>query len=494
MAGLIGSIIGSGQQGSADDQAEAQKQAALAALQNINVPTIQEQQLNLALEKNAGQLSPQQEGTVKLDQNSLNNITNNPELVNAQMQALQSLQQQGTQGLSASDKAALQQITNQQEQTANSQNQGTLQQFAQRGQGGSGANLAAALSNNQNSANNANARALQVAGQAQQNALQATAGAGNLGQSMEAQQYGQEYNKAQAQNAINQFNAQNSQNVMGTNTQAANQAQAFNLNNAQQIANQNTGIQNQQETHNKGLYQTQFGNEFQKATGAANESNSLADTTAKAGANANANTQAIAGQASDTMGSGASLLGGSSGLAAMFAHGGEVTSDKIHPLDKHIVSALLSKLSTNKPQKQLNMAPPMLAPQAPVAPQMPAGPQVQGLARGGIPKPPMPGNSLSMFRMLSGGGQVVPAKVSPGEDYLTPKNVDDVMAGKASPKKVATKVPGKAKVKGDSPKNDTVDAELESGGLVIPRSMVNQSDNVIMDFIKSAKMHAKGSK
>lgn len=464
---LIGGIIGGGEQSSDDAQAAAVQQQVLQNLQNIKVPTIEEQQLQLALEQNSGQLSPQQEGTEQIQGNALSNITNNPQLLAAQMGALQSLQQQGTQGISASDKAALQQVTNQQEQTANSQNQGTLQQFAQRGQGGSGANLAAELANNQNSANNANQRGLTIAGQAQQNALQATAGAGNLGQSMEAQQYGQAANAASAQNAINQFNTQNSQAVLGTNTQAANQAQAYNLNNAQTIANQNVGLQNQQQQYNKGLYQQQFQDELSKATGAVGAAKNLGATEQLGGADANKNALGIgnsAGQvATGAFTAGSGLFGGGVVLDH-YAKGGMVRPQ----LNHNAIAALLAKMQANKlAHPQLNMTPPQpsmpMPQQAPMPTQSP-----QALSKGGMARPPTPGNPMSMFKMLNKGGE-------------------------ASCKE-GGKVPGKAKVKGDSPENDTVKAKLSPGELVIPRSMVNQPDNVIMDFINAAKAHAKGSK
>lgn len=75
---------------------------------------------------------------------------------------------------------------------------------------------------------------------------------------------------------------------------------------------------------------------------------------------------------------------------------------------------------------------------------------------------------VANFLMMSGGGKV-PAEVSPGEISLTPENVEKVLNG-ASPLDVGEKIPGKAKVKGDSKKNDTVPRTLEDGGVVIPRS------------------------
>ncbi len=75
---------------------------------------------------------------------------------------------------------------------------------------------------------------------------------------------------------------------------------------------------------------------------------------------------------------------------------------------------------------------------------------------------------VANFLMMAEGGKV-PAEVSPGEVYLTPDKVDQVLGG-ANPLEVGERIPGKAKVKGDSKKNDTVPRTLEEGGVVVPRS------------------------
>lgn len=84
--------------------------------------------------------------------------------------------------------------------------------------------------------------------------------------------------------------------------------------------------------------------------------------------------------------------------------------------------------------------------------------------------------------LLARGGNVndkpnakVPAKVSPGEIYLNPKDVKKVAEGKESPMS-GKKIPGKAKVKGDSYANDTVNANLDAGGIVIPRHITQGKD------------------
>lgn len=72
-------------------------------------------------------------------------------------------------------------------------------------------------------------------------------------------------------------------------------------------------------------------------------------------------------------------------------------------------------------------------------------------------------------KMATGGK--VPAMVSPGEVYLDPKDAKEVSKGKKSPMS-GEMIKGKAKVKGDSLKNDTVPKTLDAGGVVIPRSII----------------------
>lgn len=85
------------------------------------------------------------------------------------------------------------------------------------------------------------------------------------------------------------------------------------------------------------------------------------------------------------------------------------------------------------------------------------------------------GGLIGGFAAAEGGE--VPSLVSPGEQYLSPRDVQKVKAG-ANPMKVGEKIPGKAKVAGakNSYSNDTVPKTLQEGGIVLPRS-VTQSKN-----------------
>lgn len=79
--------------------------------------------------------------------------------------------------------------------------------------------------------------------------------------------------------------------------------------------------------------------------------------------------------------------------------------------------------------------------------------------------------------MLAKGGKV-PALLSPGERYLPPSEAAKVVHGKKDAMKAGKKVPGKPAVGGakNSYANDTVPATLETGGIVIPRSVTQQKD------------------
>lgn len=91
------------------------------------------------------------------------------------------------------------------------------------------------------------------------------------------------------------------------------------------------------------------------------------------------------------------------------------------------------------------------------------------------------GGLMSLVALLAQGGNV-PALVSPGEQYLPPKDVKKVAKG-ANPLKVGEKIPGKPKYKGNDYRNDTVPKELEAGGIVIPNKVM-QSKNPHWEAMK----------
>lgn len=272
ISGIMGSNAAQGQLNAAN----AARQQALAAYSGINVPSISDQQLSLNHEQVQGTMDPALQQAIQQQQSQLAGYQKNPDAVAAQTAALKQLQQLGQSGLTPSDVAEMQQLTNKTGAQNQAQQKQIMQNLAARGMGGSGAELAARLSANQSSAANANNATNQLQQMALQRQLQAITQGANLGQSMESQNYGEASNTAAMQNAINQFNAQQKAASQNYNVSAQNQAQQQNLANKQNVANTNVGLTNQQQQFNKGLYQTQFGNEMQKAGGQSGQLNNIA--------------------------------------------------------------------------------------------------------------------------------------------------------------------------------------------------------------------------
>jgi len=266
--GMFSSLFGS----SGSDKADKMRQSALDAFNSIKTPALADLQVQLDKEVSAGTLTPAQAEAQLLQSNAFNDIATDPSLTGAAKQALVQLQQIGTQGgMTAIDKAQLQDITNQTNQQAKSRNASVLQNAQERGVGGSGLEMANTLMSEQAAADRASQAGTDVAANAQQRALQAIQAAGGLGQSLEGQEFGEKATKANAQNAIDLFNAQTGNETNRYNTGTANQAQAANLENAQNISNANTGIANTNKTYNAAQNQTVFNDALQKAQGIAGQ-------------------------------------------------------------------------------------------------------------------------------------------------------------------------------------------------------------------------------
>lgn len=136
-------------------------------------------------------------------------IQEDPRLRAAQFQTLGGLQDVISQGgLTATDRAKLAQIQAETGQRERGQREALMQQYAQRGLAGGGAEMAAALANQQAAAQQASMGGLEVAAQAQQARERALQQLGGFGTQVRGQEYGISAQKAQAQEAINRFNTE----------------------------------------------------------------------------------------------------------------------------------------------------------------------------------------------------------------------------------------------------------------------------------------------
>lgn len=271
LAPMIGGAIGTAAASGDQSQAQAAYQSALNQMLGVTTPTISQQQVNLQNYQNAGQLTPAMMQAAQTGPNAYNNISVDPRLQTAQMTALSQMGNLANGGLNAQDIAALNNIRNQSAAQATSMNKGVMANMAARGMAGGGAQLASELANNQQAANMAGNASLNVGGQAASRALDALSGYGGMASNIQAQQFNQGAQKAQAQNALAQFNASMKNNANQYNTQAQNQSNLYNMQNQQNVLNANTGVANEQQLHNKGLYQQNFNDQMQKAYGSAGQ-------------------------------------------------------------------------------------------------------------------------------------------------------------------------------------------------------------------------------
>lgn len=262
---LIGGVLG--QNASAGDMGQARNQAIIAngILQQIQQAPDISKPLILQQYRQAGILTPQMEQYINAGTSQAANITTDPALKSAQMQALQQLQQRSTQGLTATDRAALNQARLATEGDTQAKIAQIQQQAAMRGQAGGGTELAAALSAAQGGANTESTAADQIAAQAQQAALQSALQSGQLGGQIQAQQFGQQFQQAQAADQMQRFNVQNQIAQQQRNVGAANQAQYSNLANLQQAQNLNTQQANSEAYNQLQRQMQQYGANLNRA-------------------------------------------------------------------------------------------------------------------------------------------------------------------------------------------------------------------------------------
>jgi len=284
-APVVGGLLGQSQAQGSLDAANAARNAALQQYANIQAPTIAEQQLQLGTLSSAGNLTPAQIQAAQQQSSALNNISTDPRIANAQMQALQQMGQLGTTGMTAADQAGYTLAANASGQANAAQQAQLMQQMQARGEGGSGAELMARLQASQGNANSLSNAQLQQAQMQQAARMQALSQYGSLGSNLQQAAFNQQAAQGSAQNAINQFNTSTMNQAQMANVAAQNQAQQYNLTNQQNIANTNVGIQNQQQQYNKGLYQQQFQNQMSKAAGEAGQYNGIAGANQQQAAN-----------------------------------------------------------------------------------------------------------------------------------------------------------------------------------------------------------------
>lgn len=268
-APIIGGLIGRASSGGDRDAAMAAYQNAANQIAALELPDMEKQKLLLQLPQIMGQLNYNTETVQQLGQSEMQNVSTDPRLAQAQMSALQSLADQGNNPLTMAEKAQLAGVSRDTARQQQGANQAILQNLQQRGMGGAGQELAMKLAQSQQGADRQSQEGMQTMAQAQQRALAAIAGAGQLGGQIRSQDFGEQAAKAQAADAIARFNAENSQSVQARNVGRLNEEQAKNLAEQQRMNELQTNLQNQQQQYNKQLIQQDYENRYKKAAGVA---------------------------------------------------------------------------------------------------------------------------------------------------------------------------------------------------------------------------------
>ena len=277
---LIGDITNT-LTGGEQSQEDADQQAALNALANVSVPTAAELDLP-ALQQYAAaqQMTPAQMQAYLQSTNALANEDVNQTGTAAQEAALSQLANTANQGAAgnATEQAQEAQILQNENETLGGE-EGAINQAAE-SQGVPLGLLQAALATTDanQGAETANQSALAAQSNNYQTALNALANEGTVGNNLQGQQNTQANTVAQAQNAMQQFNAANQQAASANNAQFQQAANAANTAANNQVSQANTGLANQETEYNAAVPETIFGNQFEKATGTANQENQATNT------------------------------------------------------------------------------------------------------------------------------------------------------------------------------------------------------------------------
>ncbi len=491
--GMFSSLFGS----AGSDKADKLRQQAMDSFNAVKTPDLSALQVQLQKAVVAGTITPEQAEAQLINSNAFNDIKNDPALVGAQKQALQSLQDTASQGgLTAIDKARLQDVTDQQNQENKSSSDAIIANARARGMGNSNLSAVNRLISEQGSADRAAKSGLGVASDAEARALAAIQAAGSQATGMRAQGQSEQQAKATAQNDIDKFNAANSTDINKFNTSNDLSAQGANVANAQNVSNTNTANKNAEIVNNANANQMVFNDELQKAAGQSgvlqNWANSAQDTQNKeTGANLGLTSGLIsAGAGAVNPIAGALTAAGSSGVTDQapsdykpkiapnqyaslgYSNGGEVKEpqgsmeDEYHKFVQNFCNGGTVNMAdggkvTVKPGKKDETKP---------LPIMPKGEHDWELKD--------PNNEpIGDFPSYVEAAQFA-EKVKDKQPHI-----QDFLNG--------GKVPGEPVVQGNSPKNDTVPARLSPGEVVVPRTDVAQLEKKLGSPLEEALKRLK---
>jgi hypothetical protein len=204
-----------------------------------------------------------------VDNSAFEDISSDPRLREDQMASIGALQElvDGG-GMNAQDQANLSRIQSQAAQADRGRREAILQNAAQRGMGGSGMELLAQLDSSQAATDRQAQEGLDVAGMAQDRALQAMMQKGSLAGNIRGQDFGEDAQRASAMDAVSRFNASNKQQNNQFNTSGAYGAQRDTASNTLNTQQYNAGATQSAAQYNnagrQGIHNTGVANNNQE--------------------------------------------------------------------------------------------------------------------------------------------------------------------------------------------------------------------------------------
>jgi hypothetical protein len=271
IGGVVGAGLGLFGASQADKQAKAAQKAAqerydrmMAELDALGVPSIEAQKYVLTDPQLKGLLVPESEQALAPIESEMADVSVDPRLKQAQLQALQSIQERGEGGLTPEDMMQIRQTRQEIAGQMANQDANIIQNLQQRGMGGSGAELAMRQAGGQQALSQASNEADRLAAMQYNAKMQAIQQAGAMAGSMGEQEFGQEAQKASAQDALSRFNQQNLMDINQRNVGGRNQAQASNLAMEQQLEGIRAANRNEQARHAASLVGQDYQNKLEK--------------------------------------------------------------------------------------------------------------------------------------------------------------------------------------------------------------------------------------
>lgn len=267
MAGsqALGGVLGGLFSGGDRDKAMAATQEALEIARNVGAGPDLTQEILYRQFQEAGMLTPEVETAIQLHTDKERVLQENPEMRREQTAGLAALKKLSQTGLGLEDMAALNKARNMAGQDAQANINAIRQNFQQRGQGGTGAELMAQLAASQQGAQQAADQNIAIAGNAAAARRDALIRMLDASSGIRNQDVATERFNVENLTGLDKFRDQNSLARQERNIGRLNDAQRFNLQRAQNVSDKNVGQYNDERLRQMNAKQVMHENKIKQA-------------------------------------------------------------------------------------------------------------------------------------------------------------------------------------------------------------------------------------